>query len=308
MSTKTILIADDDRDVVELLARRCRALGLTVETAGDATTALRKIDQSPPDLAILDVKMPAGNGLSVREMMADNERLSAIPVIILTGKSDEQTIRRCHNLSAYYVTKSADVWPRVEPLVRELLCLREVADPCQTAAATPSDQPQPTLSAVDAVFSMMAWDETYLDAADESAPEREQIDGPWVLCIDDDAELSHTLKLRLEKTGVHVVRAYAGMEGYRFACATPAQAIILDYEMPDGNGDYVLRRLKESPLTRDIPVIVLTGRKDKALERKMLNLGAAEYLTKPCAWEKLWSVLGRFIDSESHCVDQLSRS
>jgi DNA-binding response OmpR family regulator len=306
MSSKTVLIADDDRDLVDLLARRCRALGLAVETAGDAITALRKIDQSPPNVAILDVNMPAGNGLSVREMMADTERLSAIPVIILTGKSDEQTIRRCHNLSAYYVPKSPDVWSRVEPLLRELLCLNETVDDCQSVAVRQVALPQPTLSAVDAVFAMVGWDESYLDAPGRAAQERQQIEGPWVLCIDDDAELSHTLKLRLEKIGVHVLRAYAGMEGYQYACATPAQAIILDYEMPDGNGDYVLRRLKDNPLTRDIPVIVLTGRKDKALERKMLNLGAAAFLTKPCAWNTLHSKLGRFLESQSQCVEQLS--
>lgn len=128
-----------------------------------------------------------------------------------------------------------------------------------------------------------------------------------ILIADDDAELSHTLKLRLEKTGVHVLRAYAGMEGYQYACTTPAQAILLDYEMPDGNGDYVLRRLKESPLTGDIPEIVLTGRKDESLERKMLNLGAAEYLTKPCAWDRLWTVLAPFVERESHSVEQLLR-
>jgi DNA-binding response OmpR family regulator len=117
------------------------------------------------------------------------------------------------------------------------------------------------------------------------------------LCIDDDSELSFTLKLRLEQHGIQVLRAFAGMEGYRYACVTPAQAIILDYEMPDGNGDYVLRRLKESQLTRNIPVIVLTGHKDRSLERKMVNLGAAAYVTKPCEWARLWTVLSRHVDA-----------
>ncbi len=116
-----ILIADDDKDLVDLLAMRCRHVGLGVETASDAMTALRKIDQIRPDLVILDVEMPAGNGLLVREMMAANEQLSQIPVIILTGKSDEDTIRRCHHYCAYYVAKCPDVWPRIEPLLNELL-------------------------------------------------------------------------------------------------------------------------------------------------------------------------------------------
>ena len=121
MGEHVILIADDDDDLVQLLARRCRHLGLGVDSASDAMTALRKIDQIHPNLVILDVDMPAGNGMRVREMMADHEQLASIPVIILTGKSDEETIRRCHNSCAYYVAKCPDVWPRIEPLLREIL-------------------------------------------------------------------------------------------------------------------------------------------------------------------------------------------
>ncbi|MBX3437620.1 MAG: response regulator, partial [Planctomycetaceae bacterium] len=121
MTTPTILIADDDTDLVELLARHCRALGYGVDTAPDALTALRKIDQVRPALVILDINMPGGNGLSVREMMADNNQLSSIPVIILTGKTDEQVMRRCFESCAYYVAKCPDVWSRIEPLVHEIL-------------------------------------------------------------------------------------------------------------------------------------------------------------------------------------------
>ena len=77
--------------------------------------------------------------------------------------------------------------------------------------------------------------------------------------MDDDPDFAAMLKLRLQQHGVDVLHAFAGMEGYRFAFTHEAQAIILDQEMPDGNGEYILRRLKESPVTEGIPVIVLTG-------------------------------------------------
>lgn len=74
---------------------------------------------------ILDVNMPAGNGLSVRDMMASEPKWSSIPVIVLTGRTDEQTIRRCHETVAFYVLKGGNVWERVEPLVREILDVGE---------------------------------------------------------------------------------------------------------------------------------------------------------------------------------------
>ena len=121
---------------------------------------------------------------------------------------------------------------------------------------------------------------------------------PWVLCVDDDPDFAATLKLRLQQHGVDVLHAFAGMAGYRSAFTHEAQAIILDQEMPDGNGEYILRRLKESPVTEDIPVIVLTGRKDQALARRMYNLGAARYLTKPVDWDDLWAALQPLVQRE----------
>jgi len=79
-----------------------------------------------PDLMILDINMPAGNGLSVCEMLATDPGSSAIPVIILTGRNDPDTIRRCHDMLAYYVLKCPDVWRRVEPVVFELMDIEPV--------------------------------------------------------------------------------------------------------------------------------------------------------------------------------------
>ena len=65
-------------------------------------------------------KCRAGNGLSACEMMANHTELSTIPVIVMTGRSDKDTIRRCHLTCAYYVQKCPDIWQRLEPLVSEL--------------------------------------------------------------------------------------------------------------------------------------------------------------------------------------------
>lgn len=300
MCEPIVLIADDDADLVALLARRCRGLGLGVETAGDGLTALNKIEQRRPDLVILDVNMPGGNGLSVREMMVDNERVSSIPVIILTGRMDEETMRRCYNSCAYYVPKCTDVWPRLEPLLRELLELdqdsSQAADRMQTSGgkANPYEESDQKVF-FDWIFDMLAEEESPPDqpADNELPPHGDAV--PWVLCIDDDREFSLGLQLRLQEQGVEVLRACTGMEGYRHAMISSPMAIILDYEMPNGNGDYVLRRLKETPATRDVPVIVVTGHADHALERKMYAMGADAFLAKPCPWDKLQPVLLRYL-------------
>lgn len=127
MTTKSVLIADDDHDLARVLALRCEGLGLQTRTAHDAMTALTFAHSQPPDLICLDVNMPGGSGLSACEMISLSEELADIPVIILTGCYDETTIRRCHHMCAYYVLKCPDVWGRIEPLVRELLDLKSPA-------------------------------------------------------------------------------------------------------------------------------------------------------------------------------------
>ncbi len=109
MPEKTILIADDDHELVHVLAVRCRRLGLNVLCAHDAFTSLSLVKTGRPDVVCLDVDMPAGNGLGVCEMLSSDAECRTIPIIILTGRTDPETIMRCHSLCAYYVEKCADV-------------------------------------------------------------------------------------------------------------------------------------------------------------------------------------------------------
>ena len=126
-ATKTIVVADDDQDMLQLLAQRFSSLGCSVIGVDNALEAINVISRCKPDLVCLDIGMPSGNGLSVCEMMASDEQLRKIPIIILTGRSDDDTIRRCHDLLVYYIQKSADTWERVAPLACDLIDLNKPA-------------------------------------------------------------------------------------------------------------------------------------------------------------------------------------
>ncbi|MBI3464624.1 MAG: response regulator [Planctomycetes bacterium] len=119
--------------------------------------------------------------------------------------------------------------------------------------------------------------------------------------MDDDPGISKALGIRLRAYGVEVDRAFNGMQGYWMALKRRPDVIVADYMMPEGQGNYLLERLKNHPLTKNIPVIVLTGRtvegrKDGAIERLMLDLGAVRLLTKPVDFEVLLAELRRFIE------------
>ena len=123
MGPKNVLIADDDEDLVKAITLRFDALGIRVRSTNNALGLLNLMNREPPDLACVDVEMPCGTGLAACEMLAADPELAHIPLVIMTGRNDPETIRRCHNLSVYYVLKCPDVWSRMRPLIAELLDL-----------------------------------------------------------------------------------------------------------------------------------------------------------------------------------------
>jgi response regulator RpfG family c-di-GMP phosphodiesterase len=126
-------------------------------------------------------------------------------------------------------------------------------------------------------------------AADNQKPALPR--GPRVLCIDDDEEYIQALQTRLKWRGIAVCRATTGLDGYCCAVGEPADVILLDYQLPNGRGDYILQQLKANFATQEIPVIVISGSRDRALEYTLLNEGAVRFFHKPLDFEELMSEL-----------------
>ena len=80
-----ILIADDDDALLAALQIRLESLNVEVITATDGYNSLAQARAHKPDLLILDVNMPAGDGFSVQERLKEIEGFERVPVIYLTG-------------------------------------------------------------------------------------------------------------------------------------------------------------------------------------------------------------------------------
>jgi DNA-binding response OmpR family regulator len=269
MSKKHVCIVDDDAGLVSALKIRCEQLGLEVTTIDNGADAVTTIARKPPDLVLLDINMPAGDGLSVCRVLASHANLAPIPVIILSGRSDEETIRRCEALGAHYVLKVCDVWDWLRPRICEMLEI-------ESDAVVTGDGSQPSAQ-----------------APTEPSP-------PKVLVIDDDPDIGRALKIKLAVHGVEVLQAVNGMQGYWISLKQKPDAIILDFKMPEGRGDYVLGRLKSHSITKDIPVVILTGRTrggrtDYGLERELMGMGAVKFLTKPLDFDALLAELRMYM-------------
>ena len=86
-----ILIVDDDRSLLELLTDYLGRLGHEIRGAPDGQQALASLDDSPPELVLLDVTMP---GLDGWQVLARIRAASQVPVIMLTARGDEPEVLR----------------------------------------------------------------------------------------------------------------------------------------------------------------------------------------------------------------------
>ncbi len=101
-----------------------------------------------------------------------------------------------------------------------------------------------------------------------------------LLVIDDDPVFLEGYLFKFEMEGFNVVLARNGKEGLEFAKKENPSVILLDILMPGMNGLEVLRKLKEDPATRDIPVVLATIVDEKNTMEQGLALGADYYITK----------------------------
>ena len=101
-----------------------------------------------------------------------------------------------------------------------------------------------------------------------------------VLIIDDDATTRYAMRKRLEHAKYVVLEAATGEDGLRVAEVAQPRSIVLDLGLPDVNGFSMLDRLKASPVTRGIPVIVATAHDLSDVDRATLESQALVVLSK----------------------------
>lgn len=109
-STETILVVDDDTDILALLEMSLRSDGFNVITASDGMEGLERAKTDLPDLILLDVMMPYMDGLQVIEKLKSDSDTSSIPVMWITAKSQtEDKLKGLETGGDDYITKPFDL-------------------------------------------------------------------------------------------------------------------------------------------------------------------------------------------------------
>jgi len=118
---KKILIVDDERDIVKAVMIRLQGAGYEVVTAFDGAQGVFMAHKEKPDLIILDIRMPAGNGFSVAQRLKRSIHTFTLPVIFLTGSPDKDAEEKAMALGArFYIKKPYDPEELLDAIRRAL--------------------------------------------------------------------------------------------------------------------------------------------------------------------------------------------
>ncbi|MFH1510014.1 MAG: response regulator [Candidatus Nealsonbacteria bacterium] len=98
--SKKILIIEDEEIMMELLQKKLIQAGYDVVVARNGEDGLRVMEESKPDLVLLDIVMPKMNGFDVMEKMNENKDIKKIPVVIVSNSGQPVEIDRAQKLGA----------------------------------------------------------------------------------------------------------------------------------------------------------------------------------------------------------------
>lgn len=147
------------------------------------------------------------------------------------------------------------------------------------------------------------WVDLPLASAPQSAdtethmPDADAPRGPLVLYIDDRPEnILLVRRILARRPGVEMIHVPVGLKGLELARSRLPDLILLDLELPDIEGSEVLERLREDPLTRAIPVVVVSAQAGPDRIERLLASGARAYFTMPYDVNKFLDVVDEMLE------------
>jgi DNA-binding response OmpR family regulator len=255
---KRILIVEDDQKIALALQVRLKANRYAVSVACDAIQGANLGRTTKPDLILLDISMPGGDGFQLAETFHNMLETSGTPIIVITASKNPELLEKIMILGAVGLfEKPFDTEKLLYSIERELNRMDSVAAQKSAASAGLKQDPQ----------------------------------GPkQVLIIEDDRNLAMALALRLKDAGYGTTTTYDALAGLHAAVRNPPALVLLDISIPSGNGFFVAERI-QTLIPTPIPIIFLTASKKPDFRERAKELGAAGYFEKPYEAEELFGAI-----------------
>ena len=119
-------------------------------------------------------------------------------------------------------------------------------------------------------------------------------DPPRILLVDDEEDVRELLQYYFEQRGYQVCPVDDHYQALREARRFEPDLILLDFTLPETDGDETCRALRRAPLFRQVPIVFLTARAEPECQERAFAAGATAYITKPITPRELMRQLGTY--------------
>lgn len=255
---KKILIVEDDQKIVLALQIRLKANRYAVSVASDAIQGASLGRTVKPDLILLDISLPGGDGFQLAATFHTMPETSGTPIIFITASKLPALLEKVMLFGAVGLfEKPFDTEKLLYSIERELTRMDSLAERRSTESVN---------------------------------LKRDQREHKQILIIEDDEKIAMALALRLKAAGYGATTTYDALTGLNAAINNPPALVLLDISMPAGDGFSVAERI-QSLIPTPTPIIFLTASKKSDFREKAKKLGAAGYFEKPYEAEELFSAI-----------------
>ncbi len=261
---KQLLVVEDDAIQSQAITDLIGDGDVQTTTVSSGEGALQSLSETTYDCVVLDLKLPGMSGFDLIERIKADPRHRRLPMIVYTGRElTPEDQQRLHGLAQTVIIKDVTTMERL--LDETTLFLHRVE-------ANLPERKQRVLRRI--------------AKSDPQLVERR------VLVVDDDLRNIFALTSLLEGHKMHVQYAENGRRALtKLEEDSTIDVVLMDIMMPEMDGYEAVRKIRERPEWRELPVIALTAKAMKGDRKKCLEAGASDYITKPVDADQLLSLL-----------------
>lgn len=266
---KTLLIIEDDKNLVQLIKAISEGIGFVTLTANNGEEGLKLIKENEIDGILLDLGLPDIRGIDILKEINKliNIKNSNIPIIIYTGMDISKDLEKeikLYSDSIIIKTTNSD-----ERLLDELtLVLHRVKNEKE--------------------YKSIITSKINKDVA-------LNLENKKILIVDDDPKNIFVLAAALEDYGAEIIEAENGKEALEKLENEAVDLILMDIMMPEMNGYEAIKKIRSIDKIKHIPIIATTAKSLKDDREKCMEAGANDYLSKPIDYDVLITIIKAWI-------------